>query len=195
MKTIFKKVAVVMESGNHFKNGKSQTSRRNRLSAIKHLSVVLITSALILSGCASIVTKSAYPIAINSNPTNARVSITDKYGRDIYVGNTPATVTLKAGDGFFTKAEYRVKFSTDGYEDRIVTITPNLDGWFFGNIFLGGIIGIVVDGATGAMWKIAPNSLNETLGRAPTASFDLEIQFFDINDIPENWKNHLAEVN
>jgi len=33
------------------------------------------------------------------------------------------------------------------------------------------------------------------MGRAPISSLDLEIQFFDINDIPESWKNHIEKVN
>lgn len=154
-----------------------------------------MVSVFLFSSCASIVSKSTYPLSINSSPSNAKVSITDKKGKEIYLGNTPATVKLKAGAGFFSKAEYQVKFSSPGYDDKIVPITFKLDGWYFGNLLLGGVIGmLIVDPATGAMWKIETEFLNETLSKS-TASLDPEMKILNINDVPENWKSHLVKVN
>ena len=126
-----------------------------------------MASVFLFSSCASIVSKSTYPLSINSSPSNAKVSITDKKGKEIYLGNTPATVKLKAGAGFFSKAEYQVKFSSPGYDDKIVPITFKLDGWYFGNLLLGGVLGmLIIDPATGAMWKIETEFLNETLSKS-----------------------------
>ena len=155
----------------------------------------MMASVFLFSSCASIVSKSTYPLSINSSPSNAKVSITDKKGKEIYLGNTPATVKLKAGAGFFSKAEYQVKFSSPGYDDKIVPITFKLDGWYFGNLLLGGVLGmLIIDPATGAMWKIETEFLNETLSKS-TASIDPEMRIININEIPENWKNHLVRVN
>lgn len=149
----------------------------------------------LFSSCASIVSSSTYPLAISSNPTEARVSITDKKGIEIYRGNTPARVNLKAGAGFFSKAEYQVKFSSPGYDDKIVPVLFTLDGWYFGNLLLGGVIGmLIVDPATGAMWKIETEYLNETLSKS-IASTNPEMKILSINEIPENWKSHLVRVN
>lgn len=154
-----------------------------------------MASVFLFSSCASIVSKSTYPLSINSSPSNAKVSITDKKGKEIYLGNTPATVKLKAGAGFFSKAEYQVKFSSPGYDDKIVPITFKLDGWYFGNLLLGGVLGmLIIDPATGAMWKIETEFLNETLSKS-TASIAPEMKIMNINEIPENWKNHLVRVN
>lgn len=154
-----------------------------------------MASVFLFSSCASIVSKSTYPLSINSSPSNAKVSITDKKGKEIYLGNTPATVKLKAGAGFFSKAEYQVKFSSPGYDDKIVPITFKLDGWYFGNLLLGGVLGmLIIDPATGAMWKIETEFLNETLSKS-TASIDPEMKIMNINEIPENWKTHLVRVN
>ena len=159
-----------------------------------NISAILMVSVFLFSGCASIVTKSTYPLSINSNPTNARISITDKKGREIYLGNTPATVKLKAGAGFFSKAEYQVKFSSPGYDDKIVPVTFKLDGWYFGNILLGGVLGmLIIDPATGAMWKIETEFLNETLSKS-TASLAPEMKILNVNDIPESWKDHLVKI-
>lgn len=159
------------------------------------MTAIMMASVFLFSSCASIVSKSTYPLSINSSPSNAKVSITDKKGKEIYLGNTPATVKLKAGAGFFSKAEYQVKFSSPGYDDKIVPITFKLDGWYFGNLLLGGVLGmLIIDPATGAMWKIETEFLNETLSKS-TASIDPEMRIININEIPENWKNHLVRVN
>jgi hypothetical protein len=159
------------------------------------MTAIIMASVFLFSSCASIVSKSTYPLSINSSPFNARVSITDKKGKEIYLGNTPATVKLKAGAGFFSKAEYQVKLSSPGYYDKIVPITFKLDGWYFGNIIFGGLIGfLIVDPATGAMWKIETKFLNETLSKL-TASIDPEMKIMNNNEIPENWKSHLVRVN
>ena len=131
------------------------------------MTAIMMASVFLFSSCASIVSKSTYPLSINSSPSNAKVSITDKKGKEIYLGNTPATVKLKAGAGFFSKAEYQVKFSSPGYDDKIVPITFKLDGWYFGNLLLGGVLGmLIIDPATGAMWKIETEFLNETLSKS-----------------------------
>jgi len=159
------------------------------------MTAIMMASVFLFSSCASIVSKSIYPVSISSNPIGARISITDKFGKEIYLGNTPATVRLKAGAGYFSRAEYQVKFSSPGYDDKIVPITFKLDGWYFGNIIFGGLIGIlIVDPATGAMWKLETEFLNETLSKS-TASIAPEMKIMNINEIPENWKNHLVRVN
>jgi len=162
-----------------------------------------ITSLLLLSGfiflfssCASIVSKSVYPISINSTPSGAKIIITDKKGNEVYVGNTPATVKLQAGSGFFSKAHYQVKFIKESYETKTVPVNFKLDGWYFGNIIFGGLIGmLIVDPATGAMYKLDTKFLNETLSK-PSASLDnKELKIYTINEIPSDWKNHLVLVN
>ena len=153
-----------------------------------------MASSFLFSSCASIVSKSTYPLSINSSPSNAKISITDKKGKEIYLGNTPANVKLKAGAGFFSKAEYQVKFSSPGYDDKIVPVTFKLDGWYFGNLLLGGVLGmLIIDPATGAMWKIETDFLNETLSKS-TASVNPEMKIMTINEIPDSWKNHLVRV-
>ena len=155
----------------------------------------LIIVVLLTSGCASIVTRSRYPVSIESTPSNATISITNKKGKEVFHGNTPAVVKLKAGAGFFTNAEYQVKFSSQGYSDKMVTITATIDGWYFGNLMLGGILGmLIIDPATGAMWRINTRFINETLN--PSVSFvEPEIKIYNIDDVPESWKPYLVKIN
>jgi hypothetical protein len=160
-----------------------------------NLSVILLGVVSLFSSCASIVSESTYPLSISSSPNNARVSITDKKGAEIFLGTTPAVVKLKAGAGFFSKAEYQVKLSSPGYDDKIVPVFFKLDGWYFGNILVGGLIGmLIVDPATGAMWKIETEYLNETLNKS-SESTSPELTVMNINDIPKDLEMHLVRVN
>ncbi|WP_276962307.1 hypothetical protein [Bacteroides graminisolvens] len=163
------------------------------------------TCALLLSGiiilgssCASIVSKSKYPITINSRPSDAKITITDKKGVTVFSGLTPAMLKLDAGAGFFSKARYQVTFEKDGYVSRTVPVNFKLDGWYFGNILFGGLIGLlIVDPATGAMYKIDTEFLNETLEKenGGVSAKSNELRILDINDIPAEWKEKLVAIN
>jgi hypothetical protein len=161
----------------------------------KITSSFLAIGIIFLSSCASIVSKSNYPISINSSPSEAKIVITDKKGIEVYSGNTPVTLKLKAGSGFFGKAHYQVKFTKGGYDTKTVPVNFKLDGWYFGNILVGGLIGmLIVDPATGAMYKLDTEFLNETLSKS-TASIDkTELKVYGINEIPTEWTQHLVIV-
>jgi len=119
----------------------------------KTLAFVVIIS--ILSSCASIVSKSRWPLSINSTPSKAKVEIRDKHGVTIYSGQTPTVVSLKSGAGFFTKQSYVITFKLDGYDDRTIPVDCTINGWYFGNLIFGGLIGLlIVDPATGAMYRL-----------------------------------------
>ena len=159
------------------------------------LKFLAIASVLLLTGCASIVSKSSWPISINSSPSEAKISITNKKGIEIYTGTTPATLKLKSGAGFFSKASYQVTFEKAGYDKKIVPIEFKLNGWYFGNIIFGGPLGLlIIDPATGAMFKLETEFLNETLAKSVAAVETKELKLLDINEIPADWKNHLIVV-
>jgi hypothetical protein len=148
-----------------------------------------------MTSCASIVSKSSWPITINSSPSEAKISIKDKKGIEIYTGNTPATLKLKSGSGFFSKARYQVTFEKVGYEKKVVPVEFKLNGWYFGNIIFGGPLGLlIIDPATGAMFKLETEFLNETLTKSVATAETKELKLLDINKIPTEWKNHLILV-
>ena len=90
---------------------------------------LVLTVPLLFTSCATIFGKSSYPVSINTNPTGATISITDKKSKEVYKGTSPATVTLKSGAGYFSKAEYQVKLSSPGYGEQIIPINYKLNGW------------------------------------------------------------------
>ncbi len=159
------------------------------------LKFLAIPAILLLTGCASIVSKSSWPITINSSPSEAKISIKDKKGIEIYTGNTPATLKLKSGAGFFSKARYQVTFEKVGYDKKVVPVEFKLNGWYFGNIIFGGPLGLlIIDPATGAMFKLETEFLNETLTKSVASVDTKELKLLDINNIPAEWRNHLILV-
>lgn len=114
---------------------------------------------LTITGCASIVSESKYPIAVMSNPSYAKFEITNKHGSVVHTGVTPTTVTLKSGAGYFEGEQYIISFHRKGYADEKVVIDTEVSNWYiFGNIGFGGFIGwLIVDPATGAMFNLPPN--------------------------------------
>jgi hypothetical protein len=159
------------------------------------INFLAISSILLLTGCASIVSKTSWTITINSSPSEAKISIKDKKGIEIYTGSTPATLKLKSGAGFFSKARYQVTFEKAGYEKKVVPVEFKLNGWYWGNIIFGGPLGLlIIDPVSGAMFKLETEFLNETLTKSVASVDTKELQLLDINNIPAEWKNHLILV-
>lgn len=120
---------------------------------IKIVSSLVIASALALSGCATIVDGGPQSISFSSNPDNATV-----YLDGAAIGKTPVTIPVKR-----KQANQTVRFSKEGYKDIEVQMASTLNGWFFGNILTGGLLGSTTDGLSGAAFKYAQNSYMVTL--------------------------------
>lgn len=155
---------------------------------------VAIISILSLMGCASIVSDSSYPVTVSSTPSNAQVTIKDDDHSTIYSGTTPATVTLDSSDGFFQPAEYTVNIEKEGYGTHKTIVDGNLDGWYIGNIAFGGFIGwLVVDPATGAMWKLEDN-VNVDLQHKQTSSQEHKLRITTLDNLPSKFQNDLIKI-
>ena len=134
---------------------------------MQRLSTLLLL--LLMCSCASIVSGSSYAVSINSAPSGAEVTVIDEDGRTIHKGVTPYLITLRAGSAFFNRATYTLKASHPDYLMTTQALNASIDGWYFGNILFGGLIGIlIVDPLTGAMWRL-PSSVqvSMTTPRAP----------------------------
>ena len=111
---------------------------------------------LSLSGCATIIHGSRQEIGISSIPTGASVSVNGEK-----MGRTPTIVKVKRKDSQV------VQILLDGYLPYEVVLIRKVDGWIVGNIIFGGLIGLIVDVATGSMYKLSPEQLTaEQIGRA-----------------------------
>jgi hypothetical protein len=154
---------------------------------------------IISSSCASIVSKSHYPVTIDSTPRGANVTITDKHGVQVYTGQTPSLVKLKSGAGFFANAKYDITISKPGFASKTVQLKATINGWYFGNFVFGGLIGLlIVDPATGAMYKLKVQDVNETLtAESRTTATETtvpKLRIYDVNDIPAEWKSKMVAI-
>ncbi len=116
-----------------------------------------------LIGCATIFKGSTQDVGLNSNPQKATVKVKSMGGVEIFSGTTPTAVKLPK------KSEYIVTIDMQGYKSSTVQITQTLEGWFWGNLLCGGLVGMVIDYASGAMWDLQPEQISVSL---VTASLD-----------------------
>lgn len=160
------------------------------MSSFKHsasVAVALIAATLLAAGCATIIKGSKHKVTINSTPSQANVVIKTTGGIVAYEGTTPVTTEVSK------KNEYLVTLTMEGYKEKTVSITKDgIQGWFWGNILCGGIIGIVVDLVTGAINDLAPDQINVQLVTAqiPGQGDQLYAVFFALDS--EGQLRHLV---
>lgn len=158
-------------------------------------SLAIATIVIFTCSCASIVSKSSWPVSIQSDPAGAAVSIVNRKGTEIFSGKTPTAVKLKSGAGFFSKESYVVTISKEGYEPKKINLECKLNGWYFGNILFGGLIGfLIVDPATGAMYKLDTADVFQTLDAKATNATTHSLQILHLKDIPADMQQHLVRL-
>ena len=106
----------------------------------------------VLTGCGTIMSGSDQKVSFSSTPSNALVIVD---GGDI--GNTPLTKELAR------KKEHTVVIRLDGYKPYEITLKKQTNGWVWGNIIFGGVIGVIVDSSTGALYELTPEQVNADL--------------------------------
>ncbi|MFW9085600.1 hypothetical protein ACOI7N_13700 [Pseudomonas sp. P2758] len=148
-----------------------------------------------LQGCASILGDSKYPVSVSSAPAGASFEITDKSGHVIHSGNTPSTVTLKSGNGYFSGQTYQLKFKKEGYPDKTVELDSGLSGWYWGNILIGGLIGmLIVDPLTGAMYKL-PENVSADMGVPVAGNGQAGLSIASIDSLTGAQRQMLIPIN
>ena len=158
--------------------------------------VASLLAATLLSGCASIVNKSVFPVTINSHPDQASITVTDERGKQMYAGTTPTTIALSAGESYFHAKKYTVVFSKPGYTDQTVEIKAELSGWYIGNILFGGLIGLlIVDPLTGKMWKLPTDSSVTLAEKVAMNSGERALQIVLLEQVPASEREKLIQLN
>ena len=112
------------------------------------LTIGIITSSL-LTSCATIVSGSKQTVKFNSTPSEAKIFI-----NEVEVGKTPFETKLER------KKEHSIVIKLDGYKPYQTTLTRKFNAWYLGNILFGGIIGLIIDPITGAMYNLTPEKFS-----------------------------------
>lgn len=101
---------------------------------------------LLFTGCATLTTGTSQKLTVDTGDVKGATCVgKDKKGRRYVWEKTPSSITVHKGDGPII-----VTCKKDGYESDTVTIDEVVVDMTFGNILVGGGIGAMVDGASGA---------------------------------------------
>jgi hypothetical protein len=118
----------------------------------------LLTGCFLASSCATVIHGNHQDVGISSSPTNAVVRVDGAN-----VGNTPVNAKLTRKDN------HVVSIELPGYQAYQATLTRGVSGWVWGNIAIGGLIGLAVDAISGGMYKLTPEEMHAEM-RSQSAS-------------------------
>ncbi|MEW6509293.1 MAG: PEGA domain-containing protein [Bacteroidota bacterium] len=97
--------------------------------------VIVLLLLLVFVGCATILQPGPDRIPVDSIPIKgAKVYLDGQL-----VATTPTTIDVPR------KSECVIKIEMDGYEPIVIDRDKKLNGWFLGNLILGGVIGMTID--------------------------------------------------
>ena len=120
---------------------------------MKQLLCLFLTFTVFFAGCGTIIHGKYQTVPVSSNPIGAQVRSSS--------GQTcisPCELTL------LRDHEYVMVASLEGYEPQQQNLSKDTSGWFWANIILGGIIGGVIDKASGSGDKLVPAKIHFDFG-------------------------------
>jgi hypothetical protein len=117
---------------------------------------------VLFSGCAAI-TGSTQPLSVTTKQAGTSVvgaacELTN--GKGTYYVTTPGTVTVKR-----SYSDMVVVCKKDPLPDANMTVKSSVKAMAFGNIILGGVVGVIVDTSTGAAYDY-PTSFDLEMGKS-----------------------------
>lgn len=133
--------------------------------------LLLGLTLFVANGCASIFNGNASMLSIMTNPENATVTIKGSQSGEKIVQHTPCSITLSKG------SDYMVKIDFAGYQSENIIIRRDIAGWFWGNLLLGGVIGMVIDYGTNNMWTHSPSNINIDLTKLSSLPETISIEY------------------
>jgi hypothetical protein len=115
------------------------------------LITVLGVALSLQAGCATIISGRHQDVQVISSPSGAKACTS---GQCI---TTPGNLTLRRDTNHVILVE------KDGYISETIMLTSGVGPSVAGNIILGGLIGGGIDAATGALYKLYPETVNVAL--------------------------------
>jgi hypothetical protein len=161
---------------------------------------VAIAALGALTGCATIMGDPTQLVPISSTPSEASIVITDEKGAEMFKGSTPTTVTLPKSNGsYWGKKSFTVTITKPGFQDQVIPITANANGWYIlGNALFGGLIGwFIVDPQSGNMYTLTPEAVNASLpGKTAhnNTGRNGDISIVLLQDVPESLRGKMQRI-
>ena len=110
-----------------------------------------LTCAFALAGCASVTEGTTQKLTVNSIPQGATCVLSRDGAEIAKVAPTPGTVEISK-----SRHDIDVSCTKPGYPSGGGRLNSDLAGMTFGNLILGGLVGVAIDAGTGAMNKYDP---------------------------------------
>ncbi|KAA6300088.1 MAG: hypothetical protein EZS26_003770 [Candidatus Ordinivivax streblomastigis] len=107
---------------------------------------------IMLTSCATIICGTRQSVDFTSNPSNAII-----YDNGFQLGKTPLSAKLER------KENHAISIKLEGYQPYEVIIKKQFNEWYIGNIILGGLVGLIIDPLTGALYRLSPDKINTEL--------------------------------
>ena len=125
--------------------------------------IALLALAASLSACSTITTGTTQSMTVNSDPAGATCHLS-RGARIVGVVNpTPGTIMVDK-----SKDAISVRCTKEGYQDAVQTVDNQFQPMTLGNILIGGVIGLGVDMASGAINKY-PTAITVPMQPSPIA--------------------------
>lgn len=116
------------------------------------LRALALCGLMLTSACATITTGGTQPITVTSDPAGASCQLQREGAVVGAVNPTPGTVTVSRSTRDIT-----VRCEREGRQPGLTALPAGFQPMTLGNILVGGVIGIAVDAASGAMGQYPPN--------------------------------------
>lgn len=129
----------------------------------------LMVSLILLGGCATITKGTTQSVMVDTNPEGA-ICRFSRFDKEIAVVNpTPGMLSIEK-----SKAPLTVICTRDGYYPNSGALKANFEPMAWGNILLGGIVGVIIDAASGADAKYDA-LIKITLQKIERANLDIVV--------------------
>lgn len=115
--------------------------------------VIFSMMLLFMTGCGAMFGGTTQLIRVDSSPPGAKIRTSPPSGEY----STPASMSLER------KSNYTLTFEKEGYSPAKFEIQHRLRGGIVALDVLAGLLGVVVDAATGAWYKLVPDVVNVSL--------------------------------
>jgi hypothetical protein len=116
--------------------------------------IAILLCPIVFLGCATIVSGRTQRVSVSTFPADAKVTINGMEQK------SPCVVMLDR-----SVPSYQIIIEKEGYQPYVYNLNRGINGWVFGNIILGGIIGIVIDCASGSVYAFSPDNISVNLSK------------------------------
>jgi hypothetical protein len=145
---------------------------------VNHYAMLL--GLLLLPGCATIFEGTSQSVTISTDPPGADCTVDRAGSRVGQVNPTPGSIHIDK-----SKNDLSVLCKHTGYQPATVAQSAKFQATTFGNILFGGLVGVVVDAASGANFEY-PKDVKLTLAPNPVVDTPVAVMPLQVTPVSYN---------